>query len=270
MTAAQHLAPADTTMLVAALDLAGKGWRVLPCWSGGERAKSPIGTVVPNGFYGASADADTIDAWWGRYPTAMIGAVVPGPLMVLDIDPRNGGGIEALEDVLGPLPRTLTAWSGRDDGGRHLYLMRPPGRVSSRRLPTGIDLKVSGYCIVPPSVHPATGLRYRWGSARIATLPTGAVEALRPPRRPVLAHSSTSPRTGAAGALIHAVQDAPEGRRHKVLLWAGCRVFEEGHADVERVLTQLRDAALVAGLSSAEVTTALNWCRAFGAGQVTR
>lgn len=269
MTAARNLTM-DTAMQDAALDLATKGWRLLPCWPAGERAKSPIGTVVPNGFKDASSDADTVRGWWGRYPDAMIGAVVPDPLLVLDVDPRNGGDLDALQNVLGGLPPTLTAFSGRNDGGRHLYFMRPPGVLSSRRLPPGIDLKVSGYCIVPPSVHPATGQPYRWAPARVANLPDVAVTALRPPRRPVLVHSATNGAVGAVGALVHAVQDAPEGRRHKVLLWAGCRVFGERHTDPEGVLARLGEAGLEAGLSTAEVGAAIDWCRAFGAGEVTR
>jgi hypothetical protein len=43
----------------------------------------------------------------------MIGARVPDSLLVIDIDPRNGGSLEALTNQVGALPETLTAWSGR-------------------------------------------------------------------------------------------------------------------------------------------------------------
>jgi Bifunctional DNA primase/polymerase, N-terminal len=73
-------------------------------------------------------DPDQIKAWWIRWPNATIGARVPESLLVIDVDPRNGGSLAELESLTGPLPATLTAWSGRDDGGRHLYFRRPLAR----------------------------------------------------------------------------------------------------------------------------------------------
>jgi hypothetical protein len=94
----------------------------------------------------------------------MTGAPVPESLIVADFDPRkNPDCVAQIETLMGePLTETLTAWSGRNDGGRHLYYLRPAGPLTSTRLPKGIDLKVNGYCIVPPSIHPATGQPYRW------------------------------------------------------------------------------------------------------------
>ena len=121
-----------TRNLAAALELASKGWKVFPCRHvtvGEYQAKSPM---TKNRHLNATTDADQIRAWWGRWPYALIGAVVPDTMIVVDIDPRNGGSVEAL----GNLPPTLTAWSGRNDGGRHLYFMRPAGETTSTRLPS--------------------------------------------------------------------------------------------------------------------------------------
>lgn len=263
-----------TTMLDAALDLAGKGWRVLPCHERdrGERApaKSPIAALVPHGFHDATTDTTTVREWWTRCPAAMIGAVVPDPLLVLDIDPRNGGSLDDLEDVTGPLPKTVTCWSGRDDGGRHLYYRRPAGRLSSNRLPAGVDLKVSGYCIVAPSLHPATGQPYRWAGGEVATLPAEGQAALAPRvTLRVVRGPSAAALPGPAAALVQAVQNAPEGNRHKMLLWAGCRVYEEGQPDPETVLDELAATGLATGLSPAEVAAAIDWCRLHGTGEVS-
>jgi hypothetical protein len=73
-------------------------------------------------------DPDQIKLWWTKWPNAMIGAAVPESLLVIDIDPRNGGSLQALTDLVGALPETLTAWSGRNDCGHHLYFLRPQGR----------------------------------------------------------------------------------------------------------------------------------------------
>jgi hypothetical protein len=175
----------------------------------------------------------------------MIGAAVPETLLVIDVDPRNGGNLAALESLTGPLPATLTAWSGRNDGGRHLYFLRPPGPLTSTRLPVDIDLKVNGYCIVPPSIHPATGQPYRWEDkdALAAVLPAKLAELLRPPpMRPTM----RSGRHGAAIGLLRTIAGAPEGKRNKVLFWAACRAGEGGILD-DQVESLLINAAVTAG-----------------------
>ena len=127
------------------------------------------------GLLDATLDRAQIDRWWGtEYPGANIGVRIPEPLMVLDVDPRNGGlaGLDWLETTTGAgSDATLTSWSGRGDGGRHLWFWRPKSAgqlvpLTSKRLPAGIDLKTStGYVVAPPSIHPDSGEPYRWGPA---------------------------------------------------------------------------------------------------------
>lgn len=232
-------------MLDAALDLAAHGWRVFPCRWAGEHAKSPL-TV--HGHLEATTDPATIRAWWGRYPHAMIGAPVPEPLLVLDVDPRNGGDAAKLGD----LPVTLTAVSGRGDGGQHFYFLRPSGTFTSTKLPKGIDLKVNGYCIVPPSIHPSSGKRYVWHDTDPAPLPLHLRELLRPAPPRTWPSTYTSGQQG-LDALVRVVAEAVEGGqggtgRNDRLFWAACRAMEEGH-DV----TPIQEAAISTGLSEIEV-----------------
>ncbi len=152
-------------------------------------------------------------------------APVPNSLIAIDNDPRNGGSVEALETLVGPLPETLTAWSGRNDGGRHLYFLRPPGEFTSTRLPDGIDLKVHGYCILPPSLHPVSGLPYRWELHAPAPLPPRLRELLRPLPPPSRVFA---PRGGNGGALVRFVAGLVPGARHMGLFWATCRAAEGG------------------------------------------
>ncbi len=133
----------------------------------------------------------------------------------------NGGTVEAL----GALPPTLTAWSGRNDGGRHLYFLRPAGELTSTRLPAGVDLKKNGCCIVPPSIHPVTGQPYRWEHHPAAAPPYTLRDLLRPPPRPVQTFNGSGP-TSAAG-LLRTVAEAPVGERNKILFWAACRAVEK-------------------------------------------
>jgi hypothetical protein len=58
-------------------------------------------------------------------------------------------------------PRTLTHRSGRGDGGRHRFYRRPPGKLTTKLLGAGFDIKDrSGYVVAPPSLHPDTGRPY--------------------------------------------------------------------------------------------------------------
>jgi len=226
----------------AALGLAGSAWEIFPCRPSGPQAKSPLTT---HGHHDATMDPDQIKAWWTRWPDAMIGAKVPDSCLVLDIDPRNGGDIEELEAITGPLPFTLTVWSGRNDGGRHLYFQRPASPSSSTRLPKGVDLKANGYCIMPPSIHPATGQPYRWEDedAPAAAIPAKLSQLLRPPPpRPVERSVSNASAVG----LLRAVVAAPEGNRNNVLYWASCRAAESGILD-DQVEALLINAAVTAG-----------------------
>jgi hypothetical protein len=229
----------------AALDLAANGWAVFPCRHTGPAAKAPM---TKNGHLDASRNQDQIETWWKQSPYAMIGAPVPDSLLVIDIDPRNGGSVDALEPLVGELPPTLTAWSGRNDGGRHLYFLRPFGPLTSTRLPEGIDLKVNGYCIVPPSIHPATGQPYRWEECEPTTLPSRLQELLRPPPQPIRTYRSGG--AGSSAGLIRTVADAPERQRNKVLFWASCRAAENGFID--QIADELISTAVSNGLPELE------------------
>jgi len=241
----------------AALDLAAAGWAVFPL-----RGKVP---AVPGGrgVLDATSDPQVIKFWWTQYGGANIGARVPGGLLVVDVDPRHGGDA-ALQELccsnntsIGTLTETLTVWSGRGDGGRHLYFRHPGGAVTGRRLPAGVDLKThTGYCVVPPSVHPATGQPYTWEHRPIAVLPAW----LRTLLRPVAAAPRHEPAraAGSGGALVRFVDGLTEGHRNRGLFWACCRAVEAGD---EALLKEISDAAHRAGLTPAEVRATVTSAR---------
>jgi hypothetical protein len=178
----------------------------------------------------------------------MIGARVPDALAVIDIDPRNGGSLKRLWEVTGPLPETLTGWSGRNDGGRHLYFLRPEGPLTGARLPDGIDLKTSsGYVIIPPSIHPATGQPYTWETHPIANMTPGLLRILKAPEQPVLIGPGRD-KTGAG--LIRAVREGEPGERHGVLVWAAFRALEGGILD--KIEGDLFAASIASGHDSTD------------------
>lgn len=98
-------------------------------------------------------------------------------VIVIDVDPRNGGRREflGLTERLGALPQTLICETG--GGGRHYYFEEPAGGLKKKVLAPGVDLLAEGcYAVAPPSLH-SSGKLYRWlegrgpGSQSIASLP---------------------------------------------------------------------------------------------------
>ncbi len=152
-------APVTNERLLAALAYARRGWSVFPCRP---RAKAP---ATRNGFKDGTVEKAQVFAAWTRAPNANV-AVVTGAvsgLIVLDVDPRNGGNesLLELERLNGELPTTPVVRTGGD--GRHYYFAAPSGsRIKSRKVTDGLDLKADGgYVIAPPSVHPCGGV-YSW------------------------------------------------------------------------------------------------------------
>lgn len=241
--------------LADALALARGGWQVIPL-----RGKVPL---TAHGMKDATNNLHQIESWWADDADHNIGIRVPSSLLVLDIDPQNGGSLDELTAAAGgSLPPTLTTHSGRGTGGRHLWLMHPGGSVSSRRLPPGIDVKTNtGYVVAPPSLHPATGLPYTWEGETPAHLPAPLVELLRPePARPP--RSARPSRHGASGDmfqkaahLARVVEQAPEGKRNELLFWAACQALRDGHPP--ETFDLLEGAAVVAGLTEREAAATI-------------
>lgn len=160
-------------VLEAALNYAARGWPVIPLtWPQGGRcsckkadclhpAKHPLTT---NGLKDATTDPEVIKSWWRKWPQANV-SIVTGQksgLLVLDIDPRNGGN-ESLKRLPGNLPLTPSTSTG--GGGEHYFLKHPgDGFKIPAKLPgyTGIDFKGDGgYIVAPPSGH-ISGQKYSW------------------------------------------------------------------------------------------------------------
>lgn len=242
-----------------ALTLAAAGWAILPL-----RGKVP---TTPHGVLDASTDPTQIAEWWPAGAQRNIGARVPDALLVIDVDPQNGGDLAALEAATATrLPDTLTVVSGRGTGGEHRYYLHPGGNVSARRLPPGIDVKTStGYCVMPPSLHPATGRPYVWRQAPPAALPSAVVDLLRTIQRRTTLPRATAPAgtlDAKAAYLARFVEQLGEGERNRGLFWAACRAVEDGHPQASFDL--LAGAAMVAGLDEREADATIASARRGG------
>lgn len=154
-------------LLRAALRLAERGFFVFPCHSCRPGPVCSCGSAqcgrigkhprTRNGLKEATTDKAKITQWWLENSDANIGLVPwPSGLIVLDIDPRNGGNesLAELEKTHGKLPDTARVFTG--GGGQHIYFTLPTGvdRVPSRVLRPGVELKAQGtYVLAPPSSH---------------------------------------------------------------------------------------------------------------------
>ena len=160
----------------AALAYAAQNWAVFPCVPKG---KAPL---TPNGYKDATTDAHSISAWWERWPNANIGYAIPPSLVVIDIDPRNGG------EPPSSLPSTLVTLTG--GSGEHYYYNLPDSsetKTFKRTYSDGVDIKVhGGYVLLPPSV---TANKYKFQSvgdsrelqACIANIPDWLLEGVTKP-----------------------------------------------------------------------------------------
>lgn len=207
------------TPLEAALGYAEQGLPVLPL-----RGKIPR---TLHGKDDASLDPEVIRSWWTRWPRSNVGVRPPAGIIVLDVDPRNGGDAELdrLRVLHGGLPPTLTARTGRGDGGLHIWLAY--GGPAKSKIHAGIDVKrETGYLVAPPSIHPDSGKPYEW--VRVATTapaPGWLRRLLAPPpiRRPARTDAPVS-----LEPLLRVIHEDPGGELNNRLFWACCRAHESG------------------------------------------
>jgi hypothetical protein len=177
------------------------------------RSKHP---AVKNWQNVATDDLVQVFQWWeGPHRGANVALVCnPSDLVVLDVDPRNGGDdtFAEAERALGRLPHTVSAVTG--GGGAHYYFIHPGGPLRGK-LGDGLDVKDHGYVLLSPSVHPDTGRPYEWDEhpdeTEVAHLPRDWVDALevtmrRMPERDPSAPASNDPlRRIPAAQYVHQI-----------------------------------------------------------------
>lgn len=261
------------TTLDAARWYGRRGWPVLPL-----RGKI---AVLPDWPNAASTDPERITRWFDGQPDRGVGIVTGrrSGLLVVDVDPRNGGteSLSRLETEIGVLPGTVQQLTG--GGGVHLLFACPevPVRSRANALGPGLDVKCDGgYIVVAPSRHPDTGQAYRWlgdtPAGQLAELPAGLLDRLTRPATPLISVPGGLGQPGASGAsrarpdrvlagLVQTVMDAPQGERNARLFWAASRVAEHAAAgllDRAVALEALRLAGEAVGLDGPEVRATVN------------
>lgn len=235
----------DGAALVAALEYVSRGWSVLPlhslkdgrCTCGRDscssRGKHP---QTARGLHDATVEPDRVRKWWANWPSANV-ALRTGAdsgLVVLDVDPKNGGeaSLQSLEAEHQPLPSTVSSATG--GGGRHLFF-RHPGieiRNSAGKLGAGLDIRGDGgYVVVPPSSH-ASARSYSWEPGRgpnettLADLPDWLLRLL----------NNREPQQPSRTLVGHIV---PEGQRNGTLASLAGGMRRRGLSE-EEILAELR------------------------------
>jgi len=218
--------PATVSLLpnvVFALQYATRGWYVFPLHSidpetknctckrpdCDRKAKHPR---TKNGVDDATTDEQKIRDWFRRWPSANIGlSCGPSGLVVVDVDPRNGGDetLCEIESKHGAMPATPIQLTG--GGGQHYLFQRPESggaKVRGTKIPGGIDIKADGgYIVVAPSNH-ESGRSYFWDGGHhpndepIAPCPDWLLAILRKPSSETT--STINPGDGLLGAAFKA------------------------------------------------------------------
>jgi hypothetical protein len=261
--------------LLCARYYASLGWPVLPlhsvegdqCTCGDTTCRSPgKHPRTQHGVKDASAHSLHINRWFRWWPSSNVGIAtgVASGLIVLDIDPRNGGDV-SYDQLRKRFPAAfadpLEVQTG--SGGTHLYFeCRSPAPSRANILP-GIDVKADGgYVVAPPSRH-INGVHYRFTSN------SGLVPALPPALRELIVPQAQAQGAGEQSAILalddlrvadktrSVIRDGkPVGQRSEAIFGAIRALIKAGHSDQE-IIAVLVDPAN--GLSEKPRDKGLAW-----------
>ena len=239
-------------MLDAALGLAREGVAVFPVGPD----KAPL---IAGGFKSASTVLKTVRAMNWDVPGVMIAAAIPKGVVVIDVDPRNGG--DNTMALFPELPATRTTLSR--SGGLHYWLTVDPAVEMRGKLGPGVDVKRhgKGYVVIPPSA----GYSYKRGGKRMAKAPAWLLEELAVERK-FTPGEAASPRyfpfqTGTPYGLaalrngLAELRDAGHGARHETLnkvAFSLGMLSAGGELEPDATCEAILEAALDIGLDEAD------------------
>jgi hypothetical protein len=140
---------------------------------------------VPNGLKDATTDLATVRAWFDEHYWINYGVVTAG-LLVIDVDPRNGGGATWAALTGQPTRPLISTWQVRTGGSGLHAIFSNPADIGSGKLDKGIEIKggAGGYIAGVMCKH-ASGKPYCWvqqqspGEVPLAEPPDWLVEVIK-------------------------------------------------------------------------------------------
>ena len=139
------------------------GWFIFPL---GVKAKTPDGTLAPQGFKSASIDPTQIEQWWTASPNANVGVDLGrSKLVVLDFDQGRPP-----EEIIPYLQNTYVVKTAR---GAHVYFqgVAKQGKLYFDGKHVGEIKADGGYVLAPTRVHPDGAVYTVIGNSPIQPLP---------------------------------------------------------------------------------------------------
>jgi Bifunctional DNA primase/polymerase, N-terminal len=240
-----------------ALALAAKGIPVFPCKNlpRHDDDKKPHTT---HGFKDATTDVGIIEAWWKRWPDALIGTPTGHKFVVLDLDfAKHPESQEWYAKANLPTTRTHVTRST----GRHLlFKPRADFGCSAGKIHRGVDTRGRGGYII---WWPAHGFDILHGGA-LAEVPDWTMRKLNPPETPAAGDRPSVRKLRSdkdLEPLIRVILQAKEGERNSATFWAACRLAEHVHTgQVSRgdMIDLVIEAASRTGLTRTEARSIAN------------
>lgn len=199
------------------------GYCVFPCtWplpgggcSCGDPTCADIGKhpAITNWQQEATKNEREIRRLWARFPEANIGILTgePNKIVVLDVDPRNGGE-KALEEhqakfgALPPTPRTRTG-----GGGWHFLFQHPGVPVRNIKIAPGLELRADGGMVI------GAGSVHRSGAGYLLEVSPEQVPPAPLPEWILRESRSAGKELTAASSATSADGRVPEGSRNTYL-----------------------------------------------------
>ena len=225
------MAPADNTLLMAALDYAERGFPVFPLHNpisndGGltcscanpkceSKAKHPR---TAHGFKDATTDVAVIKEWWSRWPNANIG-IPTGAASGFDvIDLDNEQAQQKLKELIPDTSHAAVAKTGR--GWQLAFSHVESGLTTASEIGDvkGLDFRgTGGYIVAAPSQH-ITGKHYEWVRTLSGDLPTLPDSFIKFAAAPINQKTGFKERFDSSVALL----GVSEGERHDKLMRLVC------------------------------------------------
>jgi hypothetical protein len=241
-TDANPHAPLDTPApLDAALLYLRRGWSCVPLAPG--RKHPPAGFTLAPYLAGVRRFSEgEARAYWTKHPDHGVAIIMGAPsgLIGVDLDPRNGAGLQAEARAC---PTGLVQQTG--GGGLHLFCRYRPDVPKARGLKPGVDIQAQGsYVVAAPSIHPETGDAYHWlQDGEPGDVPAWVLAAQRAAGGGDAGEAGEGTTTPSAAWIIENAETVRAGsqREHLLILTSKLRVAGRSEAEVRSITRDVMD-----------------------------